>query len=87
MAEQSLPTSLPSQGWTFLARGDQVNDMIARCPGGHIHVDYGNLTIRFQQEEFLAFSRMVAEAADQLQDAWPNILTQKNKRSKTFSKN
>lgn len=67
------PTPLPSPGWTFLARGEQENDSIARCPAGHIHVDYGNLTVRFQPDEFLAFARMVAEAAMHLQGVSPNV--------------
>jgi hypothetical protein len=67
MTEQSFQTPLPHPGWAFLARGEQENNLIARCPGGHIHLDYGNLTVRFQNEEFMAFARMVAEAATRLQ--------------------
>ena len=59
-----LPPSSP--GWTPLARGEHDSDAINRCPGGHIHLDYGNLTIRFQRGEFLAFARMVAIAAARL---------------------
>jgi len=56
--------SLP--GWTPLARGEQASDAINRCPGGHVHLDYGNFTVRFQRDEFLAFARMVAEASARL---------------------
>lgn len=73
MTEQSSPTPLPSPGWTFLARGTQENDAISRCPAGHIHVDYGNHTVRFQREEFLAFARMVAEAAVRLEGVSPKM--------------
>jgi hypothetical protein len=53
-------------GWTPLARGEQESDAINRCPGGHVHLDYGNFTVRFQRDEFLAFARMVAEASARL---------------------
>ena len=59
-----LPPSSP--GWTPLARGEQDSEAINRCPGGHIHLDYGNFTVRFQRDEFLAFARMVAMAAARL---------------------
>ncbi len=65
MNPSTLPP-LPLPGWTLLARGEQENDMVARCPAGHIHLDYGNFTVRFQNDEFLAFARMVAEAAVRL---------------------
>ena len=62
MNQLPLPTSGAS-GWTPLARGDQENDAIHRCPAGHIHLDYGNFSVRFHSDEFLAFARRVAEAA------------------------
>ncbi len=89
MTEQSSPTPLPSPGWTFLAHGEQENETIARCPGGHIHLDYSNLTVRFQRNEFLAFARMVAEAAARLQGVPPNMVNHwvVSKSSVTFSLN
>lgn len=63
----SQPSPPLSPGWLLLARGEQENDLVSRCPAGHVHLDYGNLTIRFQGDEFLAFARMVAEAAARLQ--------------------
>jgi hypothetical protein len=60
MIEQSSPTSVSSPGWTFLARGEQKNETITSCSAGHIHLDYVRLTIRFEQDEFLAFARIVA---------------------------
>jgi hypothetical protein len=89
MTEQSSQTPLPSPGWTFLARGEQENDTIARCPGGHIHVDYGNLTVRFQRDEFLAFARMIAEAAVRPQGFFPKLSDHwiASKSSVTFSLN
>jgi len=73
MTEKSSQSPLPSLGWVILARGEQVNETIARCPGGNIHVNYGSLTVRFQRDEFLAFARMVIEAAARLQGVSPNI--------------
>lgn len=89
MTEQSSQTPLPSQGWTFLAHGEQVNYTISRCPGGHIHLDYDNLTVRFQREDFLAFTRMVAEAAMRLQGVSPNLANHwiVSRPSVTFSLN
>ena len=55
-----------SAGWTPLAHGEQDHDAINRCPAGHIHLDYGNLTIRFERDEFLAFAQMISEAANRL---------------------
>lgn len=54
------------QSWQLLARGSQENDQVARCPAGHIHLDYGNFTVRFEQGEFLAFAAMVMAAAAKL---------------------
>jgi len=45
--------------------------MVARCPASHIHLDYGNLTVRFRDGEFLTFARMVAEAAARIQGVAP----------------
>jgi len=83
------PTPLPSPGWTFLAHGEHESNTIARCPGGHIHVDYGYLTVRFQRDEFLAFARMVAEAVMHLQGISPNLADHRivSKSSVTFSLN
>lgn len=53
------------QGWKMLAQ-DRQGDSIQQCPAGHIHLDYGNLTLRFHREEFLAFAARVAEAATNL---------------------
>jgi hypothetical protein len=55
-----------SAGWTQLARGEQNHDAVNRCPAGHVHLDYGNVTIRFERDEFLAFAQMVITAADRL---------------------
>lgn len=89
MNEQSPQPLLPSGDWSFLARGKQENDSIARCPSGHIHLDYGNLTVRFYRDEFLAFARMVAEAAARLQNVSPNVMDHRTifKSSITFSLN
>jgi len=89
MNEQSSPTPSPSPGWTFLARGKQKDETISRCPAGHIHLDYGRLTLRFEQDEFLAFALMVAEAATRLRGVSPNMANHwiVSKSSVTFSRN
>lgn len=89
MTEKTSQTpSLPA-GWAFLARGQQENDAISRCPGGHIHVDYGNHTVRFQPDEFLAFARMVAEAAERLEGVSAKMADHRivSRPSVTFSLN
>ena len=50
------------QNWKLLAQEEQ-GDRIQQCPVGHIHLDYGNVTIRFQPEAYLAFATYVAQAA------------------------
>jgi hypothetical protein len=89
MAEQPSQTPLPSPGWTFLARGEKGSGMISRCPGGLIHVNYGNLTLRFQREEFLTLARMVQEAATRLQNVSPHLADHRivARPSVTFSLN
>lgn len=89
MNEQGSQPPLPSQEWTLLARGEQENDAVTRCPSGHIHLDYGHLTVRFYRDEFLAFARMVAEAAARLQGISPNVADHRTslKSSLPFSLN
>jgi hypothetical protein len=36
--------------------------VITRCPGGMVHLSYNNLTLHFDQAEFLEFARVVSEA-------------------------
>lgn len=67
------PSPIPPKGWTLLARGKTENDAISRCPGGHIHLDYGNLTVRLQRDEFLMLTRLMVEAAARLQAVSPNM--------------
>ncbi|MGB3717710.1 MAG: hypothetical protein WA996_25080 [Candidatus Promineifilaceae bacterium] len=69
---QSKNTLPPSPKWKMLARGVNGDEAITRCPAGHIHLDYGNFTVRFQPEEFLNFARLVTEAAARIQgEPWP----------------
>ncbi len=73
------------QGWKILAQ-DRQGDSIQQCPAGHIHLDYGNLTLRFRREEFLAFAAWVGEAAANLSgiplaslpESWPRTGFSKN---------
>jgi len=51
--------------WKVLARGGD-GARIKRCPGGLIHLDYGNVTLRFTEKNFRAFATMVGRAAANL---------------------
>jgi len=53
------------QGWKVLAQGGE-GARISRCPAGHIHLDYGHVTLRFTEEAFRAFAAMVGQAAANL---------------------
>ncbi len=39
---------------------------ISRCPGGHIHLNYGNVSLHFTEEDFRAFAAMVGRAVANL---------------------
>ena len=79
----------PPPRWTIFARGEDKDDRIARCPGGHIHLDYGNLTIRFHDDEFIAFARMVVKAAARMGEAtqFPMTIPRALASKATFSLN
>lgn len=81
MAHTQLPAP-DASGWTRLARGEQEHDAVNRCPAGHIHLDYGNFSVRFHPDEFLAFVRMLDEAAAHLAGRQPAPA-----QSITFSRN
>ena len=87
MTESATPP--PTEpGWTLLARGEQGSDAINRCPAGHIHLDYGNFGVRFHRDEYLAFVRMVDEAAAHLTGGqWPAPPLVEFKPATTFSRN
>ncbi len=88
MSEQSSQPLSPPPSWVFLAHGKRENDSISRCPEGHIHLDYGYLTLRFTPDEFLVVARMVAEAAAHLQDiSLKKTQVHVPKSSVTFSMN
>ncbi len=86
MTQGMLPTP-NSPGWQMLARGQQEGDGISRCPGGHIHLDHGSLTLRFDADEFLAFAQMVAEAAAHLSGGTRLTLPPRGNDSANFSLN
>lgn len=48
--------------WIVLSRGAEGTG-VSRCPEGHIHVDYGVVTLRFDDEGFLAFAKTLGDAA------------------------
>ncbi len=48
--------------WKMLAQG-QAGNSIQQCPAGHIHIDYGNVTLRFSPQEFLTFAIWVMKGA------------------------
>ena len=56
------------QKWKVLAQeGEGV--VISACPAGHIHLDYGQVTLRFSKEEFRTFAAMVGRAVANLDGA------------------
>lgn len=50
--------------WQLLSR-DESGVAVLRCPEGHIHVEVasGAVTLRFDEEQFIAFTRTVVQAA------------------------
>lgn len=52
-------------GWEVLAQGGE-GIRISRCPGGHVHLDFGNLSLRFTEEGFRAFAAAAEEAVSKL---------------------
>jgi len=50
------------EDWAILSQGAEGAG-VSRCPAGHIHVERGPLSLRFDEGEFLAFVRMLAAAA------------------------
>lgn len=52
-------------GWKALAQGS-AGVGISRCPGGRIHVNCGDVTLRFSKEDFRAFADVVGRAAANL---------------------
>ncbi len=74
--------------WKVLAQGGESAG-INRCPAGHIHLDYGNVSLRFTEEDFRAFAAMVGQAAANL-DGTPlpkGLATRPEDVAATFSKN
>lgn len=53
------------EGWEVLAQGSE-GIRISRCPGGHIHLDYGNVSLRLTEAGFRALTARVGEAATKL---------------------
>jgi hypothetical protein len=49
-------------GWKVLAQGGE-GFRISRCPGGRVHLDYGNLTLHFTEDDFYHFAATVGQAA------------------------
>lgn len=76
------------QGWKVLAQGGEGAG-ISRCPGGHIHLTYGNVTLHFTEADFRAFAAMVEQAEANL-DGIPlrkGLVTRPEDAAATFSKN
>lgn len=76
------------QGWKMLAQGGE-GATISRCPAEHIHLDYGNVTLRFTEEDFRAFAAMVGQAAANLGGTplLKGLATRPEDVAATFSKN
>ena len=51
--------------WTKFSQGAEGAG-VSRCPAGHIHVELGPLSLRFDEREFLAFVRMLGQAAQSI---------------------
>ena len=52
-------------GWKVIAQGS-AGVRISRCPGGRIHLNCGDVTLRFSKEDFSAFADVVGRAAANL---------------------
>jgi hypothetical protein len=50
----------------ILAQGNGEDEVVRLCPAKHVHVDYGNLSLRFNGAEFIAFATMIAQATNRL---------------------
>ncbi len=50
--------------WQLLSR-DESGVAVLRCPEGHIHVEVasGTVTLRLNEEQFIAFTRTMVQAA------------------------
>ncbi len=50
--------------WQLLSRNES-GVAVLRCPEGHIHVEVesGAVTLRLSEEQFIAFTRTIAQAA------------------------
>ncbi len=51
--------------WTLLAR-DADETSVSRCPEGHIHLEYGTTSLRFDDSHFLELAEVVCTAARRL---------------------
>ena len=51
--------------WKVLAQGSG-GIYISRCPGGRIHLNYGDMSLRFSEQDFRAFANVVWRAAANL---------------------
>jgi len=75
------------QGWKVLAQGGEGAG-ISRCPGGHIHLTYSNVTLHFTEEDFHAFAAMVEQAEANLSEApLKGLVTRPENVAATFSRN
>ena len=54
-------------GWQLMAR-DESGIAVLRCPEGHIHVEVeaGVVTLRLSEEQFIAFTSTMVQAARSL---------------------
>lgn len=51
----------------ILARAED-GSAVYRCPAGHIHLDYGNVTLRYEEGDFYDLVALINEAAAKLRD-------------------
>jgi len=52
-------------GWEVLAQGS-AGIVISRCPGGRIHLNIGDVSMRFSEHDFRGLADVVGQAAAKL---------------------
>ncbi|MFO7623780.1 MAG: hypothetical protein R6V73_05465 [Anaerolineales bacterium] len=57
----------------LLAQGSGADEIVRLCPARHVHVDYGNLSLRFTGAEFIAFATMITQATHRLMGIPPEL--------------
>jgi hypothetical protein len=72
MNKPNNPLSKPNRS-RLLAQGSGDHEVVRLCPARHVHVDYGNLSLRFTGAEFIAFATMITQATHRLMGIPPEL--------------